>query len=479
MLNRKSNILLFLFLVLICLSINSIYAVNDISLNESSNIDEISQSNYTSNINSIGVYNDDNIDSSVKVSQLSNSDGTENDNSRVLSESNHGTFTDLQNLINNASENATLILEKDYIYTPSVDHGYIFIRNPITIIGNNHILNANNRTDFFNVHADNVVLKDISFINGKGHYTDGAIYWTGKYGKLINCSFINNTLLTAGASAIYWAGHYGYIENSRFINNTVNANGGAIFWFSYYGKVKNSLFVNNTAKNLGGASFIFMNQLEVLNSTFINNRGNPNMDDIFYYYCLNENLSPPGNNSYIILDFSNVTNSKNKEYVGDYIKVLFYNYEEYANQNRIWIFTDGDFRNSNDTIIKKVIYDVDVNHLILNNTPIKYLNKTTAVEYSFVLLKSLDLSFQDLFAYKKTVININNNTPVNNTTVVHNNTNKTGHNNTNKTGHNTPNNKGIDKKIHKTVTAATYKTGNPLYLLLVVLLSLCIIRFKN
>ena len=92
----KNNIILFLFLVLICLSINSINAVND------------------------------------------NSDDTENsNNSRVLSESNSGTFTDLQNLINNASKNATLILEKDYIYTPSVDHGYIFIRNPITIIGKN------------------------------------------------------------------------------------------------------------------------------------------------------------------------------------------------------------------------------------------------------------------------------------------------------------------------------------------------------
>ena len=470
----KNNIILFLFLVLICLSINSINAVNDnISSNESSNINEISQSNYTSNINSLEVPNGDNLDHSIKVSQPNNSDDTENsNNSRVLSESNSGTFTDLQNLINNASKNATLILEKDYIYTPSVDHGYIFIRNPITIIGNNHILNANNRTDFFNVHADNVVLRDISFINGKGYYTDGAIYWAGKYGKLINCSFFYNTLLTGGGSAIYWAGHYGYIENSTFINNTVNANGGAIFWFSYYGKFKNSLFINNTAKNLGGASFIFMNQLEVLNSTFINNRGNPNMDDIFYYYCLNESLSPPGNNSYIILDFSNVSNSKNREYVGDYIKVLFYNYEEYANQNRIWIFTDGDFRNSNDTIIKKVIYDVDVNHLILNNTPIKYLNKTAAVEYSFVLIKSLDYNFHDLFAYKKVMINITNNTTGNNTTVANNNTNKTSHNKT-------QNNQDIDKKIHKTIENTTYKTGNHLYLLLVALLSLCIIRFKN
>jgi hypothetical protein len=135
----KNNIILFLFLVLICLSINSINAVNDnISSNESSNINEISQSNYTSNINSLEVPNGDNLDHSIKVSQPNNSDDTENsNNSRVLSESNSGTFTDLQNLINNASKNATLILEKDYIYTPSVDHGYIFIRNPITIIGKN------------------------------------------------------------------------------------------------------------------------------------------------------------------------------------------------------------------------------------------------------------------------------------------------------------------------------------------------------
>ncbi|OWT32576.1 hypothetical protein BGI41_06955 [Methanobrevibacter sp. 87.7] len=496
MLNKRS-ILLIITLLILCLCISTVSAAdnNSLNINQVPNNESISSN---SNINMVSENSliSDNVKENQKSSIQSNIRTSENTyvsnavknnkNSTILSDSETpGTFNDLKKLITNTPENGTLTLDKDYTFNGSVDNYEISINKAIIIDGNNHILNGNNLSEIISVQAEKVVLKNINFINGYSEHHAGGIYWGKNNGTIINCTFINNHG-ESSCGAIYWNGHYGTIENSTFINNTAGANGGAVYWFAYFGEIKNSTFINNTAENLGRSIFIFMNKLQVSNCTFIDNKDNLNLGDVYYYYCLNSNKLPPGKITYTTTNTSIATNNYTLEDVSKYIKVLFYNYPEYSDQNRVWVFTNKEFRNSNDTIIQKVIHDVDVDHLILNDTPIKWINETDYIQYNFIGLKLNDIykNYQNLISFKMENFTINTTTQTNNTNntnYTNNNTNYTNHtnNNTNNNTNHTNNHKKTNQSKYESTTT-TYKTGNPLYLLLIALLSLIWIpKYKN
>lgn len=185
-------------------------------------------------------------------------------------------FDELSNEIANTAEYQTMTLEKDYEYVSGQNKG-IVISKPITIDGAGHTLNGNSQSRMFNITSDNVVIKNIHFVNGNayGKYFSsgvggGAIYWSGANGRLDNCSFTDNAgrgieddgqqdgtlyrFMPMGAKvneggAIVWSGANGVVSNSIFINNAVGYpnSGGAICWRGNGGKVINSIFHKNDA----------------------------------------------------------------------------------------------------------------------------------------------------------------------------------------------------------------------------------------
>ncbi len=205
----------------------------------------------------------------------------------AISQDNVHSFDDLSDLINKTPENQTLTLDADYTFGNGSNTG-IIISKSITIDGAGHTLNGTKLSRIFNISADNVVLKNINFINGNAigsygvYYGGGAILWNGNDGHVINCNFTDNSqysiefnesmrqeivvcddgvmhieyyyLMPAGATtsqggAIAWMGNNGKVENSTFKRNSVGYanNGGAIYWSGANGTILNSEFYDNDA----------------------------------------------------------------------------------------------------------------------------------------------------------------------------------------------------------------------------------------
>ena len=217
-----------------------------------------------------------------------------------------GTFTDLANDIENASEE--LNLTKNYIYNSSSDSSYpiIAINKKITINGNGFIINGNGNLFKLKINQNNVILKNINIINC--YNVNGVIEWIGLNGQIINSSFYNctsysNSGISGGGGAIYWNGENGSIVGSNFTNCTMNGKsydkgGGAVFWKGNNGNIRKCNFINNTAtiettssgSGGGGAIFWYSNNGLIDNSTFINNFAKDRDGDNIYFKN-NGNLS--------------------------------------------------------------------------------------------------------------------------------------------------------------------------------------------
>lgn len=284
---------------------------SDILLAEDSSLSSFNEDSLANDDSSV-VSNDD---SSSKKSTLKDSS-----NQNIFAND----FEELSYKINNTLEGQVLVLDKNYKFTNDTGDAStkgIVISKSITIDGRGYTINANKLSRVFNITADNVILKNINFINGNalGRYDridagGGAIYWYGANGKLLNCNFSNNTgygieddpyeqeeeiisedgqiihvyrvrpvgAKTNEGGAIVWKGNNGTVSNCIFKNNDVGYpnSGGAICWRGDNGKIINSTFFNNSAW-CGGAVTWIGNNGKILSSKFFEN-GIFN-GDIFWY----------------------------------------------------------------------------------------------------------------------------------------------------------------------------------------------------
>lgn len=117
----------------------------------------------------------------------------ENENDEIVSEGNAGTFSDLRQKIQDAGDDTTITLDRDY---EADDSGEIdFSNSRLVIDGKGHKIDAKNQTGIFSVHGSNVTIKNITFANANGN----AVTWYGVNGVVSDCKFINNT-----NGAIFW-----------------------------------------------------------------------------------------------------------------------------------------------------------------------------------------------------------------------------------------------------------------------------------
>ena len=103
------------------------------------------------------------------------------------------TFSDLSKEINKAEEGSEIILTEDCEYDSGITFEGISIRKQITINGNGHSLNGKDSARAFFIDADNVVLKNINFINGNSRAHGGGDLLIRASNTVIeNCTFKNN-----------------------------------------------------------------------------------------------------------------------------------------------------------------------------------------------------------------------------------------------------------------------------------------------
>lgn len=128
----------------------------------------------------------------------------------------NGTFTDLANDIANA--NGELNLTKNYVYSEDVEYiNGIILDKQITIDGNGFIINGNGVAKIFNIKMDNVILKNIKFINAYSLSNGGALRLASSNSTIINCDFENCIANNYRGGAIYYD-YYGNLINCNFEN---------------------------------------------------------------------------------------------------------------------------------------------------------------------------------------------------------------------------------------------------------------------
>ena len=203
-------------------------------------------------------------------------------------------FYYVQEEIDNAESGDKILLSRDYA-------GYgdaITVDKSITVDGNGHTLNAKGLSHVLTVQADNVIVRNVKFING--YSTDGgAIQWNGNFGTLENCIF--ESCYSNEGSAISWTGGMGNINGCKFTK--CFGDGGCIAWnvedeSSYDGhsriincnfidnacraidvrsscsllyEISGSSFINNTDETCGGAIFNAGSITKISNNNFIGN----------------------------------------------------------------------------------------------------------------------------------------------------------------------------------------------------------------
>jgi len=162
-----------------------------------------------------------------------------------------GTFTDLQDKINNAE--GALDLAYDYAFVEGYDAAYangVVIANPITINGNGYTISGSNAARIFNVTSGKLTLNDVTLTNGLSDY-GGAIYVSaGASLDAQDVELYNNTAVYRGG-AIYSEGTV-TVENTKFDGNDIT-------------------FRTKNDDNGGAAIYNLKGVLNIIDSTITNN----------------------------------------------------------------------------------------------------------------------------------------------------------------------------------------------------------------
>ena len=184
----------------------------------------------------------------------------------VLSD-NPGTFDELAELIQGSGD--VINLQKDYKYVSgdSVSGDGIAINRPMTINGNGHSIDASNSVRIFFVNSSDVILNNISFVNGSSAQNGGAILSNGDNLVINNSNFKENHAYIGGS--FYSTGTKTIIDNCNFTDNSATRTAGAGYLRGSDSVVNNTVFDNNVAEEFnGGALSIYGTRTIVENCNF-------------------------------------------------------------------------------------------------------------------------------------------------------------------------------------------------------------------
>ena len=176
---------------------------------------------------------------------------------------------------------------------------------------------------------------------------------------------------------------------------------------------------------------------------------NVSFDDGYNGYCVNHNLqSTSRGEKFTVENTTNIISSRYGESVGNYLKILFVDHYDYTMNPTtdlsqvIWTFTDYDYKNSTNAIIKAILESAANGRIIPDHGAVAKINNTTEAIFDFELLNSQYGRTQNFFGYKINYRTIEipedeplgstpeNNTEIENVTTPENNTEEIPQNNT-------------------------------------------------
>ncbi|WP_405291049.1 hypothetical protein [Methanobrevibacter sp.] len=134
---------------------------------------------------------------------------------------------------------------------------------------------------------------------------------------------------------------------------------------------------------------------------------NVSFDDGYNGYCVNHNLqSTSRGEKFTVENTTNIISSRYGESVGNYLKILFVDHYDYTMNPTtdlsqvIWTFTDYDYKNSTNAIIKAILESAANGRIIPDHGAATKINNTTEAIFDFELLNSQYGRTQNFFGYK-------------------------------------------------------------------------------
>ena len=204
----------------------------------------------------------DSLDDEISAVAIEDEILTEQVDDKISTDTDNGTFSDLQDKINAASEGGTIYLNNNYTNNGSFSGDGIIIEKPITIEGNGFTIDAASHSRIFTINATtNVTLNNITFKFGSADY-GGAVKFNQNISDctISNCMFSNNNV-TYDGGALYFNGDIKNvtISNTVFTHNEAGQNGGAIYvlGFSDGNTFENANFLQNRARSWDGGAIDF------------------------------------------------------------------------------------------------------------------------------------------------------------------------------------------------------------------------------
>ena len=185
------------------------------------------------------------------------------------------TGVDLNNLINGNESGDEIILYDDYVFNISKDginNAGIKINRSVTIDGQGHTIDGINFYRVFDIVADNVILKNIRFVNSCSYYGSyNAIICKNSTGIcIVNATFINCGDSYSDGAISFENSSSASIINSTFIRNN-GGYGGAVYFENSYGFIMNSTFIGNSGTYGGAIYFGSGSKGTIVNSSFYEN----------------------------------------------------------------------------------------------------------------------------------------------------------------------------------------------------------------
>ena len=290
----------------------------------------------------------------------------------------------------------------------------------------------------FNMTVDNSVFDH----NTATGYGGGAINtgFKSNDNNFTNSNFTNNAAYNYGGAI---SSSHSHVEKCLFDNNTAN-HGGAIFSLSF--AIAESTFKDNVG-TLGNETIVVVDNLtkdsktvisddeislfdqhkiqdyskDVLNGAPANVKYIPTGTYAGYeVFCIEQHLFYPDNTEGVMVkDLTYISNSLNKDIVGEYVRILFalrdlypLKYKKYSLgdiQNIVWLFTDGNYKNSKDMLIRDVLAEYANPTIEFTNTTFMLKgNNDTLREYDMqIFLTPTDRQNMVLFKSQPFVPNFN------------------------------------------------------------------------
>ena len=284
--------------------------------------------------------------------------------------------------------------------------------------------------------ANNNTIENSTFKNNQAvRYGGGAISSASNGDKILNSTFISNTAKNYGGALSM---DYVDVYNSTFTDNMA-IEGTAIYAIETY--VEGSDFSSNIADNGKGYQkshlmssslqesgegkvIVGLNKAEVKDSNINDddvvslgistihqtqyNESLITIDNNYIGYCA-EKLCDQSMDGVILENLSIFRNSLDSSNVADYLKVLVWEYfkgtsDEDSLQKQVTIFTDEDYLNSEDPIVKDVIAKVNSGMRIASENAIKILEDGKIIAYNFKALVTPQAT-QNVFIFNLSEVN--------------------------------------------------------------------------